>query len=457
MRVIIFGTGKIYARYREKLSEMNIVAFLDNDEGKQGTYLDGRPIDSPENIAKYDYDYIFIASVHHKEMRKQLEVQGVDSELIIDAEHRGYWERIRKIEKYDFIENSVADRKILLITHDFSLTGAPLMLYYAAEILKKNGYGVTVYSRSDGPLKHDYLSNRISISIFSNYDFSDYEMKHYFSGYHMILANTVVLFGLVEKIEKVEIPVMWWIHEEDNVYEEYQIRELPRYNRLSVYCVSKRAVNSYEKYSGNRDVKQLVYGIPNEIYSKQENCKGYGKKMIYAIIGYVSKRKGHDIFIASVEKNWDRWKDNAEFWVIGIITESQRKEMEATGKVRVFGSMDHSDLIKIYSEIDVVVCPSRNDPMPVVLAEAMMNKKICIASDMTGTAEKIVPYENGLICRAGDVDSLSEQIDWSLEHNEQLESMGERAYEVYRQNFSQEQFKKNLFQIVDSIMDVKED
>ena len=160
--------------------------------------------------------------------------------------------------------------------------------------------------------------------------------------------------------------------------------------------------------------------------------------------------------MASVERNWDKWKDKAEFWVIGIITESQRAEMEASGKVKIFGSMDHSDLVKIYSAVDVVVCPSRNDPMPVVMAEAMMNKRVCIASDMTGTAEKIIPYKNGLICRAGDVTSFSEQIDWTLAHKEQLESIGERAYEVYQENFSQEQFQRNLFQIVENTIGIKE-
>jgi len=456
MRIIVFGTGKIYAKYREKLAEMNIVAFLDNDADKQGTCLDGRIIDLPENIVKYDYDYILIASVHYKEMRKQLEQQGVDSKMIIDAEHRGHWELIRKIERYDLAKNSVVDKKILLITHDFSLTGAPLMLYYAAKILGKKGYDVTVYSKADGPLKQDYLSNGISVSVFSNFDFSDNEIKQYFSGYHMILANTVVLFELVRKLEKTSVPVMWWLHEEDNIYEEYNIKELPQYKELYVYCVSRRAVNAYEKYSGNRNAKQLVYGIPNETYKRQKKYKTHGRKLIYSIIGCVSERKGHDNFLSAIKKNWNRWKDNAEFWVIGVISQTQQKEMEATGMVRIFGSVDHGDLVKLYSEIDIVVCPSRNDPMPVVLAEAMMNKKVCIASDMTGTAEKITPYENGLICHAGDVDSLSKQIQWTMEHKDCLAVMGEKAYEVYKQNFSQEQFQKNLLQIVDLITNVRE-
>ena len=456
MRIIVFGTGKMYARYKEKLNEMNIVVFLDNDIGKQGTFLDGRLIERPENIVKYDYDYIFIASVHYRAIRKQLEEQGVDSKLIIDAENRGIWEQIRKIEKYDLPENSVAYKKILLVTHDFSLTGAPIMLYYAAKLLKKRGYGVTVYSKADGPLKHDYLRNGISVSVFRKYDFNDHEVEQYFSWFDMILVNTVVLFELVRKLERVETSILWWLHEEDNVYEDYKIKELPMYERLHVYGVSKRAINAYKKNSGNLNAEQMIYGIPKEIDQKKEKHQINDRKLIYAIVGCVSERKGHDIFMASVERNWDKWKDKAEFWVIGIITESQRAEMEASGKVKIFGSMDHSDLVKIYSAVDVVVCPSRNDPMPVVMAEAMMNKRVCIASDMTGTAEKIIPYKNGLICRAGDVTSFSEQIDWTLAHKEQLESIGERAYEVYQENFSQEQFQRNLFQRVENTIGIKE-
>lgn len=453
MRIIVFGTGKIYARNQEKLSEMNIAAFLDNNPDKQGKYLNGKIIDLPENVGKYNYDYIVIASIHYQEMRKQLMELGVDGRIIIDAEHRGCWAQIRKIRRYDFSSGSADGKQILLITHDLSLTGAPLMLYYAARILRERGYEVTVYSKADGPLRYDYLRNEISVCIFENYDFSGYEVGRYFSGYHMILANTVVLSELVAKLEKTGLPVMWWLHEEDNAYEEYQVKALPQYNQLQVYCVGKRAAASYEKHAGSSNAKELVYGIPREIYesSRQEDYKTYDGKMIYAIIGCVSERKGHDIFVASIKKNWERWKDKAEFWIIGMVTESQRKELEETKIVKVFGSLDHDDLLKIYPEIDVVVCPSRNDPMPVVLAEAMMNRKVCIASDRTGTAEKITPYESGLICQAGKTDSLSEQIDWMLVHRERLEAIGEKAYQIYLREFSQEQFRENLLRIAESM------
>ena len=144
MRVLVFGTGKLYLKNREKFSEMEIVAFLDNDLKKQGTLLDGKMIDVPDHIAKYEYDFIVIVSVHYKEMREQLVKLGIERRVIIDAENKGDWENLRKVKRYEWEENDVADRKVLLITHDFSLTGAPMVLYYAPKILKKSGYCVFV-------------------------------------------------------------------------------------------------------------------------------------------------------------------------------------------------------------------------------------------------------------------------------------------------------------------------
>ena len=198
----------------------------------------------------------------------------------------------------------------------------------------------------------------------------------------------------------------------------------------------------------------MVYGLPNKAYKIQGNEKKSRAKIVFAIVGCVSERKGHDVFISAIKKNWSAWNDRAEFWMIGSISERQKGEMRDLNEVRVFGSIDHEELLKLYSEIDVVVCPSRNDPMPVVLAEGMMNRKVCIASDMTGTAEKIEQYKNGLICRAGDVDSLSDQMEWVLCNTEKLETMGEAAYKVYLKEFSYEQFEKNMLKIMDQIAEV---
>ena len=225
MRVLVFGTGKLYLKNREKFSEMEIVAFLDNDLKKQGTLLDGKMIDVPDHIAKYEYDFIVIVSVHYKEMREQLVKLGIERRVIIDAENKGDWENLRKVKRYEWEENDVADRKVLLITHDFSLTGAPMVLYYAAKILKKSGYGVFVYSKRDGMLKYDYLNNKISVSIFDDYNFTERAIQKYFSGYQIILANTVTLFHINTSAQSPRSHFGYLIHNFQHVFFELLIRK----------------------------------------------------------------------------------------------------------------------------------------------------------------------------------------------------------------------------------------
>ena len=61
---LIFGTGLAFIRRRMQLNYnfINIIGLLDNNEMKWDNDIDGITIDSPNNINKYEYDFILIAS-----------------------------------------------------------------------------------------------------------------------------------------------------------------------------------------------------------------------------------------------------------------------------------------------------------------------------------------------------------------------------------------------------------
>lgn len=445
MKVIIFGTGKLYRSGRYNFSDMEIVAFADNDPAKWGTYLDGVPIISPDRISDYQYDYILLVTVYYKEIYEQLLQLGIAEETIIDREHP----RIlgaRSVMKYEIPKADKTGRRILLVTHDLALTGAPLMLYNMAEILVRQGYRVELYSPRRGRLLYEFIKKGVSVSIFDGFAFDQQELKYYFGQYDMILVNTVVLHELVASLDLLHIPIVWWLHEEDDIYESYQI-DLTGYDlqNVSVYGVSNRTIQSYCKYSGGKKIDKLVYGIAENNYAGKAKTKK--EKVVFAMIGTVDRRKAQDVFADAIEAYWDTWKDHAEFWMIGKISDADRLKYGASGKVKIWGILEQSELMRLYSDIDVVVCPSRNDPLPVVLTEAMMNRKVCIASDMTGTAEYVKPYQNGLICKAGDAESLASAMQWVMQHRECLEEIGDRAYQIYEQNFSMQQFERNVLSI----------
>lgn len=446
MKIVVFGTGILFERNREKLRGMDIVAFLDNDPEKQGTYINNILVLSPEKIKELSYDFVFLASRYYPEMRKQLLSYDVPNDRIIDREHRGVFEGIRYVKKIGQLYPKDNKKRVLLVSHHMGLTGAPIVLYKMAEILKKNDFYVEVCAIHEGELVYKCVMNGIPVTIYDNFIFSQNEMKHYFSEYDAIVVNTVTLYDLISQLAETTIPILWWLHEEDDVYETYSIDKdsFKFSSNIHIYGVGSRAIDSYQKRIGGSNISNLPYGIEEK---KVEKRMCINKKLVFAIIGSVGVRKGNDVFAKAIVENASKWIDKAEFWMIGEISEEFRKEYESTGLIKVWGVVDHDKMLELYSQIDVVVCPSRNDPLPVVVTEGMMNEKVCIVSDMTGSSDYITPYENGLICRAGDVRSLADCIEWVLDHKYELMKIGRNAYQVYRENFSIEQFEKNILKI----------
>lgn len=76
IKIIIFGTGSSAIRYVEKNNEyftnMEILAFADNNKKIWDKELKNKKIISPQNINKYNYDVILICSVYEEEIYDQL-------------------------------------------------------------------------------------------------------------------------------------------------------------------------------------------------------------------------------------------------------------------------------------------------------------------------------------------------------------------------------------------------
>ncbi len=87
-KVIIFGCGPTGLRtYHLLKKSKKIVAFLDNDEKKTGSRIEGIPVYLPEEklLKSIDFDYIVIASVYgDKQMREQLHAMGIEDDRMAE-------------------------------------------------------------------------------------------------------------------------------------------------------------------------------------------------------------------------------------------------------------------------------------------------------------------------------------------------------------------------------------
>ena len=160
MKVLLFGTGDYYNRYKKWFEPLEVLALLDNSEQKQYTVIDGLRVLPPAEGVGLKYDVIVILSFYVKQMRQQLISLGVMPEKIYHFYdlHQLFGQSVvrRPVQYYLGARELAADvsltvPKILLLSHDLTLGGPAIALFHTAEILEKKGYRVVFDAMTGGP------------------------------------------------------------------------------------------------------------------------------------------------------------------------------------------------------------------------------------------------------------------------------------------------------------------
>lgn len=83
-KIIVFGAGNTAEKVSKYINKRTnvILCYADNDIKKHGKKLNGKEIIDPKFISSMEYDYIIIASIYWREIRKQMISLGVDAEKI---------------------------------------------------------------------------------------------------------------------------------------------------------------------------------------------------------------------------------------------------------------------------------------------------------------------------------------------------------------------------------------
>lgn len=460
MKIMIFGMGQYYNNRKEKLTQdTEIVAFIDNNRSIHGQSLNGIPIIAPHQIAGCSYDKILLMSAKENEMKKQLLELGVEEDKI------WYWERyLSEIEHgifryYSGCRNkrmSAGGKRVLIISTDFNYNGGSIAVTYAAKALQSKGFYVVLAAR-DGRKKfvEEVVEEGIDIVLCPALPYLYQEEICWIQQFDVVIVNTFQMIQCACEVSNIK-PVVWWIHEPSETYDGIYPDTILRFNNyvkmskiagITIYAVSSIAQRNFNNYFSGRINKILEYGIPDKGIENIQT--DFRKRQVFAVIGGVCVRKAQDIFIQAVAMLEKSEKEEAEFWLIGSIGEDDyglriRRLVKEEPAVQIMGLLTRTEMEEIYKVIDVVVCPSWEDPLPIVMTEGMMHGKVCIASDATGTANYIVDGENGLVCRAGDARDLYEKMRYVILRREETYFMRKNARKTYEKYFTMDKFSNKF-------------
>lgn len=350
---------------------------------------------------------------------------------------------------------------LLFVSHDLSLSGAPMMLLNAARWCQNNGIFAVVLAPKDGPLRGKFEAEGIPLIIDPLVRTGHESFVRFARDFDCIVANTIRSEAVVRAMQAQTVPVMWWLHEPGSVGEHY-IREdrklraaLPLADML--VAPSESTAEIYRPYT-SRPVRCVRNAIPDPAPKQGPNGSKMGGPLRFLLLGSIEPRKGQDIFVEALATLPRGVQEAAEFQIAGRILDPKFwPKVEATAaKLKNFlvkGALDHGEALELMSQADVIVSASRDEAMPTVtILEAMSLGKAVIATMVGGAREALVEGDNSLLVRPEAPEGLASAIRRLIEDRSLAVTLGRKARATYEKNFTMERFGREFRQLIDEVI-----
>jgi glycosyltransferase involved in cell wall biosynthesis len=348
-----------------------------------------------------------------------------------------------------------AERKnILVISHEASLTGAPVLLLNLLQLLK-NGYSITIILKRGGILtekfqkiartvvlkSEDYSQEKSFLNKLldrSKYFFKQISLIPLFLKTDFVFSNTICNGRLLNRFRHFNKPVLTYVHELESMLLYFNQKNDTNYSLLQSSVLLYPSVAVLENLKNNHQIpveklKFLPYYFPgNEFeFTKEEKeiarktfCTKWNIKEEYFLIvgmGVVSERKGTNKFI-EIANEVIKHNNKVCFVWIGNFDETEYgreifknwKEDKYHERIFFTGRLNYapSNLLPF----DLFFLSSVEDPYPLVVLEAAYQKVPAICYKNAGGISEFLDDGAGYILNEDDLVSTVQFI-LKLLHN----------------------------------------
>ena len=349
-------------------------------------------------------------------------------------------------------------RKILLLSHELGINGAPIALQNAANAIAEVGDIPILCCRMEGSLLETLRTEGIPVLIDILLMESDFFMQ-LVSLCDIVIVNTFTNQSLkaIKILNGLSIPVLWWVHEGDMGFAHVQIDKFPPIfeKNIHIYCVGKYSINSLSIFHADISARILLYGIV-DFYSGDRISSS--ERLSIMTIGKIGIRKGQDTLCDAIRKMDDSIRKKCEFVFVGkevfnkpVYENVVALKNEFPNNVTIIGEVERDKISELLCMCDCMVCASRDDPMPIFITEAMMFHKIVICSENTGFKYLIEDGVNGFIYSPNNADELCSKLEHYVKNSAGFSIMKNNSRKTYENNFSFSIFRNNLIEILDMI------
>jgi glycosyltransferase involved in cell wall biosynthesis len=158
---------------------------------------------------------------------------------------------------------------------------------------------------------------------------------------------------------------------------------------------------------------------------------------VITILGRLETQKGHRFFLESI-KDFLKQKKNVKVLILGegILRseiETQIKDTDLSAYVNIVGFQTETE--KFIEISDLICVPSLWEGFGLVIIEAMIKRKIVLASNVGGIPEIIEDGKTGFLFEVNNKTSFQEKINFILDNFNELSYIKENALKFVKDKF----------------------
>jgi O-antigen biosynthesis protein len=356
--------------------------------------------------------------------------------------------------------------RLLLLTHNLNLEGAPLfLLEYATWMVREVGFAVDVLASQDGPLHDSFaqLGARITIvdtaplyaapdeeTFFAH--LADIRTRIEWERIDLVVCNTLVSFWGVHLARLADKPSQFYIHESSTIFRFFERRLALDLHHLAAeafhqttfalfLCQATRSYYEDHNINGNfRIVPSWINLDDIETFRGRHDRAAMRRKhgfaddeTIIANIGTVCERKGQHVFLRAIE-HFNRQGHRGKFRFVmvgarpGIYLDLLKRDLARLELTNVTLIPETREVFDFFVAADQFVCTSYEESFPRVVMEAMAFRTPIVTTDVHGIAEMIGQRQQGYLVSPGDHFALSRMMWTCIAKERSGKSLTPTAY-----------------------------
>lgn len=388
--------------------------------------------------------------------------------------------------------------KILVISHEASLSGAPVLLLSVLKKLKKEkNYTIDILLLRGGQLYEDFArisNNKIIVVSYYNQSFSfvvrnfkklqsalfpkpenkEEQVKKITTrllanNYELVYGNSAETLRWTIPFFEKNIPTIVAIHELTYGLEMSYPKDfiLKNFSKVSTIIAGSNAVaeNLITKYNVDSKKIKVIHSFVDEkidlkkdktILKKELNISD--QEVVIGIASSQELRKGTDLVPLLVKKIADKTDIKFKFINLGGSSDSgpvkcSKLDAEKLDVLDKIIYVDHNKTPNDYIDIfDIFLLLSREDPFPLVMLTAAKLKKPIVAFEQSGGAVEFLQNGDGVLVPYLDLDQMANEVIKLLKDQKLREDYGSKIQNKLEKEYSENKLTSDIFQTIDDLL-----